>query len=46
LAYYLDNFSKRETTVILGKSMTFSLAIPTSDEKTDIIIYSKNRQSP
>jgi hypothetical protein len=45
-AYYLDNFSKRETTVILGQRVTFSLAIPTSDEETDIIIYSKNRQIP
>ena len=41
--YYLDDFSKRETTVILGKSMTFTLAIPTSDEETALITYSKNR---
>ncbi len=41
--YYLDDFSKRETTIILGAGMTFTLAIPTSDEKTDLITYSKNR---
>ena len=41
--YYLDNFSKRETTVILGKSMTFTLVIPTTDEETAIITYSRNR---
>jgi hypothetical protein len=41
--YYLDNFSKRETTVLLGKSATFTLDIPTSEEKTDMITYSKTR---
>jgi hypothetical protein len=41
--YYLDNFSKQETTVILGKSMTFTLTIQTSDEEADVITYSKNR---
>jgi hypothetical protein len=41
--YYLDDFSQRETTVILGESMTFTLTIPTSDEETDVFTYSKNR---
>jgi len=41
--YYLDDFSKRETTVILGQSLTFSLMIPTSDEDTDYITYTKSR---
>ncbi|MGD0745264.1 MAG: hypothetical protein ABSA45_08930 [Verrucomicrobiota bacterium] len=41
--YYLDNFSKRETTVIWGGTATFTLAIPTSEEDTDIITYSKSR---
>ena len=44
--YYLDNFSKRETTVILGKSMTFTLTIPTSDEEAELITYSKSRYIP
>jgi hypothetical protein len=43
LDYYLDNFSKRETTVILGKNATFSLMIPTSDEETGFITFSKSR---
>ena len=43
LDYYLDNFSKRGTTVILGKSMTFTLNIPTSEEEGDVITYSKDR---
>jgi hypothetical protein len=43
LDYYLDDFSKQETTILLDKSMTFTLAIPTSDEKIDIITYSRNR---
>jgi len=40
--YCLDNFSKRETTIILGKRMAFTLVIPTSDDEADIITYSKN----
>jgi hypothetical protein len=44
--YYLDNFSKRETNVILGKRMMFTLAISTSDEEPNIIAYSKNQQIP
>jgi hypothetical protein len=43
LDYYLDNFSKKEITVILGQSRTFTLNMPTSDETADIITYSKNR---
>ena len=43
LDYYLDNFSKRGTAVILGKSMTFTLTIPISEEEADVITYSKNR---
>lgn len=41
--YYLDNFSKRETTVILGQSATFSLMIPTSAVVPDFITYSKSQ---
>jgi hypothetical protein len=41
--YYLDNFGKRKTTVILGQSTTFSLMIPTSEEAPDFITYSKIR---
>ncbi|MGA3283933.1 MAG: hypothetical protein ABSD57_05690 [Verrucomicrobiota bacterium] len=41
--YYPDDFSKRGTTVILGRKMTFTLTTPTSDEKADIIAYSKSR---
>jgi len=41
--YYLDNFNKREATVILGQSGTFSLMIPTSDEKPDFISYYKSQ---
>jgi len=40
--YYLDNFSRRETTVILGQNTTFSLMVPTSEEEPDFITYSKN----
>ena len=40
--YHLDNFSRRETTVILGQSTTFSLMVPTSEEKPDFITYSKS----
>jgi hypothetical protein len=42
-AYYLDDFSKRETTVVLGGRMMFTLAIPTSEEETDLITYSKEQ---
>ena len=42
--YYLDDFSKRETTVVLGGRMTFTLAIPVSEEQTELITYSKERQ--
>jgi len=41
--YYLDNFSPRETTVILDRRTTFSLMVPTSEEeKPDFITYSKS----
>lgn len=40
--YYLDNFSRRETTVLLGQRTTFSLMVPTSEEEPDFITYSKN----
>jgi len=46
LSYYLDNFSKRETTVILGRRMTFTLAIPRQNDDGAFVIYSKNRQVP
>jgi hypothetical protein len=41
--YYLDNFSRRETTVILGQRTTFSLMVLTSDEAPDFITYSKSQ---
>ena len=40
--YYLDDFSKRATTVILGKNATFTLNIPTSEEKADLITYARS----
>ncbi len=43
LDYYLDDFSKRETTIILDKNATFTLIIPKSDEETDIAIYSRSQ---
>jgi len=46
LDYYLDDFSKRETTMILDRRTTFTLAIPMSDEKTEVISYNKNRYFP
>jgi hypothetical protein len=39
--YYLDDFSKRETTVALGKGSTFTLTLPISDEEAQIITYYK-----
>jgi len=44
--YYLDNFSKRETTVILNRRTTFTLAIPTTDSEAELITYSKSRYIP
>jgi len=44
--YYLNDFSKRATTVILGQKPTFTLAIPTTDEDVAVISYSKNRPAP
>ncbi len=43
LAYYLNNFSKKDITVILGQRLTFTLNMPTSDEEAEIITYSKSR---
>jgi len=43
LVYYLENFSKAEVTVVLGRSRMFSLNMPTSDEEADFITYSKIR---
>jgi hypothetical protein len=43
LDYYLDNFSKRATTVILGNDMAFSLTVPTSEAAMAIITCSKSR---
>lgn len=39
--YYLDNFSRTETTIILGNKTTFSLMIPTSEEEPTFVSYSK-----
>jgi len=44
--YYFDDFSSRETTVIVGQNATFTLAIPTTDENTAFISYAKNRSVP
>jgi hypothetical protein len=39
--YYLDDFSKREITVILGQNVAFTLNMPISDEDADIVTYTK-----
>ena len=39
--YYLDNFGKRQTTVILDRRTAFALAIPRDEVKTDVITFSK-----
>ncbi|HTQ51844.1 MAG TPA: hypothetical protein VMJ12_14125 [Candidatus Acidoferrales bacterium] len=44
LDYYLEDFSKAETTVLLGQSSRFRLNMPTTDEDADIITYT--RESP
>jgi hypothetical protein len=44
--YYFDDFSKRETTVVLGRKTTFTLAIPITDEHTPTITFSKNPTVP
>ncbi|HXR04417.1 MAG TPA: hypothetical protein VN836_06875 [Verrucomicrobiae bacterium] len=46
LGYYFDDFSKQETSIILGRKTAFALAVPTTDEKTAIITYSRNRAIP
>ncbi|HKW28232.1 MAG TPA: hypothetical protein VJT54_02780 [Verrucomicrobiae bacterium] len=43
LDYYLDDFSGREITVILGQKVRFTLNMPISDEEADIITYTKRR---
>jgi len=43
LDYYLDDFSEKETTVILGQNLTFTLSMPTSDEEADTITYAKRQ---
>jgi hypothetical protein len=43
LAYYLDNFSKKEITVVLGQRLTFTLNMPTSDEEAEFVTYTKSR---
>jgi len=39
--YYLDDFSEKEITVILGQDRAFTLNLPISDENADIITYTK-----
>lgn len=41
LDYYVDDFSRKETTVILGQNRVFRLNLPISDEDADIITYTK-----
>jgi len=43
LEYYLEDFTRKEITVILGQSRQFTLNMPTSDEDADIVTYSKSR---
>ena len=43
LDYYLNNFSRKEITVILGQSLTFTLNMPTSDEDAEFVTYTKIR---
>lgn len=43
LNYYLEDFTKAEVTVILGRSRVFTLNMPTAEEDADIITYSKIR---
>lgn len=41
--YYLDNFTKLRTTVILGQNRTFSLMIPTPDQTPNFVSYYKSQ---
>jgi len=41
--YYLEDFSRRSTTVFLGGNTMFRLAFPVSEERTDIITYSREQ---
>lgn len=43
LDYYLDNFSRKDITVILGQSLTFTLNMPISDEDAEFVTYTKIR---
>jgi len=43
LDYYLDDFNRKEITVILGQNQTFTLNMPISDEDAEFITYSKSR---
>jgi hypothetical protein len=41
--YYLEDFSEKETTVILGQNQIFTLNMPISDEDADTITYTKRQ---
>jgi len=41
--YYLDDFSEKETTVILGQNLAFTLNMPISDEDADTVTYTKRQ---
>ena len=41
--YYLEDFSEKETTVILGQNLAFTLNMPISDEDADIVTYTKRQ---
>ncbi|HUA38760.1 MAG TPA: hypothetical protein VMA35_10255 [Candidatus Sulfopaludibacter sp.] len=41
--YYLDDFSEKEISVILGQNVAFTLNMPISDEEADVITYTKRR---
>ena len=43
LDYYLDDFSGKEITILLGQNVTFTLNMPISDEDADTITYTKRR---
>ena len=41
--YYLEDFSEKEITVILGQNLAFTLNMPISDEDADFITYTKRQ---
>lgn len=43
LDYYLDNFSKQETTIHLGQNVAFSLMVQTSDQTPQFISFYKSQ---